>query len=166
MILSTVKNVKAMFSRQYAKCEFFKPVTEAGYWSANGLRRVEEEVPEEAEAIEYRILGEYEYNFTFWMPIGEYISFEDDFRDKDAKILCIVLPKSGQFVFRRRLRITRKIYALLIPADSLEEAERKAQASIVLGIWHKYLDLSNVHNRKIYQEREKYYIRKGRYPET
>ena len=164
--MSKVKNVKALFSGQYARCEFFKPLTEYEYWSANGLRMIKEEIPEDAEVLEYRLFDEHEYNLMFWMPIGEYVSFEDAFGDGDAKILCIVLPKSGQFVYRRRLRIEKRQFALLIPADSIKEADQKAQASVVLGVWHKYLDLSNAQNKKVYEEREKYYARKGRYPKA
>ncbi len=76
------------------------------------------------------------------------------------------LPKSGQFIYRRRLRIEKKPFALLVPADSIKEADQKAQASVVLGIWHRYLDLANAQNRKVYEEREKYYARKGRYPKA
>ena len=111
---------------------------------------IKEEIPEDAEVLEYRLFDEHEYNLMFWMPIGEYVSFEDAFGDGDAKILCIVLPKSGQFVYRRRLRIEKRQFALLIPADSIKEADQKAQASVVLGVWHKYLDLSNMRNRKVY----------------
>ena len=125
-----------------------------------------QEVPEDAEVLEYRLFNEFEYNLTFWLPIGEYVSFEETFGNRDTKILCIVLPKCGQFVFRRRLRIEKKIQALYIPADSLQEADRKAEAFIVLGIWHQYLDLSNPHNKKVFIEREKYYAIKGRYPEV
>ena len=164
--MSTVKNIKALFSGEYARCEFYKPLTEYEYRSSNGLRVINEEVPEDAEVLEYRLFDEYEYNLMFWMPIGEYVSFEDAFGDGDAKILCIVLPKSGQFVYRRRLRIEKRQFALLIPADSIKEADQKAQASVVLGVWHKYLDLSNMRNRKVYEEREKYYARKGRYPKA
>ncbi|MCR5790711.1 MAG: hypothetical protein K6G83_12550 [Lachnospiraceae bacterium] len=162
--MSTVSKIKALFPGQYVRCEYFKPVVEFEFWSANGLRCIEGVVPEDAEVLDYRLLGEREYNLTFWMPMGEYVSFRERFDDRDAKILCIVLPKCGQFVFRRRLRIGNKAYALLIPGDSLEEAEQRVQASVVLGIWHKYLDLSNVLNKKVFEERERYYARKGKYP--
>ena len=162
--MSTVGKVRELFSGQYASCEFYKPVGEAELWSANGLRRIEGAVPENAEVIDYRLFDEDEYNLIFWMPIGEHVSFEGTFGDKTAGILCIVLQKSGQFVFRRRVRIEKKSIVLYIPADSMEEAERKADAAVVLGIWHKYLDLSNPHNKRIFQGREKYYTWKGRYP--
>ena len=67
-------------------------------------------------------------------------------------------------MLRRRVRIGEKIYLLFIPADSFEEAKKREKAAIVLGIWHKYLDLTNPQNSRIYQERENYYARRGRYP--
>ena len=60
----------------------------------------DEEAPDEAEVLDYRLLDEDEYNLTFWLPIGERVSFEKEFGDRSAKILCVVLPRSGQFVFR------------------------------------------------------------------
>ncbi len=163
--MSTVRKIMDLFAGQYAGCEFYKPVVEHEFWSANGLRHIKEDVPENAEVLDYRLLGEDEYNMAFWMPMGEHVSFRNRFGGRDVKILCMVLPGSGQFVFRRRLRIGNKAYALLVPADSIQEADQKAQALVILGIWHRYLDLSNVQNQKIFQERERYYKRKGRYPE-
>ena len=64
----------------------------------------------------------------------------------------------------RRVRVGEKIYMLFLPADSFEEAKKKAKAAIVLGIWHKYLDQSLLPNRRVFQERERFYARKGRYP--
>ena len=75
VILSTVKSIKELFSGQYARCEFFKPLTEYEYWSANGLRMVVEAIPEDAEVLEYRLFDEHEYNLMVWMPIWEYLSF-------------------------------------------------------------------------------------------
>ncbi|MBQ7564076.1 MAG: hypothetical protein IJT16_08805 [Lachnospiraceae bacterium] len=162
--MSTVKRVKELVSGKYAGCEYYKPVCETEFWSANGLRRADEEAPDEAEVLDYRLLDEDEYNLTFWLPIGERVSFEKEFGDRSAKILCVVLPRSGQFVFRRRVRVGEKIYMLFLPADSFEEAKKKAKAAIVLGIWHKYLDQSLLPNRRVFQERERFYARKGRYP--
>lgn len=162
--MSTVKKVKELVSGKYAGCEFYKPVCETEFWSANGLRRIDGAAPDEAEVLDYRLLDEDEYNLTFWLPIGDYVSFEKVFGDRKARILCMVLPKSGQFLFHKRLRIDTRISNLCISADSFEEAGKKARAAVTLGIWHKYLDLTNPQNIRIYQEREKYFAKKGRYP--
>ena len=162
--MSTVGQVRAMFSGQYARCEFFKPVVEQEIWTANGLRRIDGEAPDEAEVLDHRLFNEFDYNITFWMPFGESMSFRDEFGDEKAQVLCIALPRSGLFLFKRRKRIGQKIRTLYMPANTMEEAGLKADAAILLGVWHKYLDLKEPENVRVYEEREAYYNRKGRYP--
>ena len=164
--MSTVNKVMKLFKGQYVRCDFLKPVGERYSWSGNDLRFIENPVPKEAEVLDYRLLNEFDYNMIFWAPIGESFSFEKEFGNKEAQILCIVLPRCGQFLFKRRKRIGGKVYALHMPAESFQESEAKADAAILLGIWHQYLDLKEPENARIYDEREAYYRRKVRYPEV
>ncbi len=135
-----MRQIRDLLKGKYAGCEFFKPVSDSFSWSGNDLRIIEGSIPNEAEAEDFRLFEEFDYNLAFWMPIGEHVSFYERFGSAEARLLCIVLPKSGQFIFRRRIRLDTVVRALRMPAESVEEAEQKAEAAILLGIWHKYLD--------------------------
>ena len=163
-----VSEILNKYDNEYTDYFFFKNASGSSgiRWNCNNLA-VTGDAPGDAEIDGHKLMGEEEYNKIFYRPYGDHFSFEEELHDKNAKVLCLVLPmtKKGIFRFRINVKIGKGYHNLFIYAATYQEAQEIADNAVKGGTWHNYLNTSSTNNKKIIEFRNKSFVKNGEFPD-
>lgn len=90
----TVKEVKAMFSGEYADCEVYEAKSHGAhypnYFRASNCDYTDE-YNDNSEVGLWELMNEEDYNYSLYAEVNSEADFGEWLGDKNAKILCIML---------------------------------------------------------------------------